>query len=155
MSALLQVLRTAGPRLMTALRGNLPLMERIALRLKLATKGITPEKIYDVVKSNGLAAVLVFNEVFGHKDSDTIAVAGAVDNGMNVIDRLSFKIDDVSTSDVEASQKFDDEYVVISDAVGIAGSLDRLMILAKAVQMPQSVFAKYRQDASRARAMRL
>lgn len=155
MGALLNILKTAGPRLTAALRGNLPLMERLALRLKLATKGITPDKILDAVKANGLAAVLVFNEVFGKNDSDAIAVTKAVDGGMDLVPHLNFTIDDVTSKDLEVSAKFDDEYEVISAAIGITGSLDRLMVLAKAVQMPAGVFAKYRADATRGRSLRM
>lgn len=155
MGALINILKTAGPRLAAVLRGNVPLMERIALRLKLPTKGITPEKILAVVKSNALAAVLVFNEVFGKQDYDAIAVTAAVDNGMDIVSRLSFQVDTVTEGDVKQSSKFDDEFEVISSAIGILGSLDRLMIVAKAAQMPQELFSQYRRDATKARSLRL
>lgn len=154
MGALLNVLKTAGPRLLNALKGNVPAMERLALRLKLPVKGITAEKIMNVVKSNGLAAILVANEMFGKHDADSIAIAQAVDNGLDVINSLNFKIDEVSEDDKKSSDKFDDEFEVISDAIGIMGSLERLMIVAKAVQMPQPLFAQYRKERARGRRMR-
>lgn len=132
------MLATSGSRLMTA---SGPTLAKIAKRVGTAAN---PQAIIDAVKNNKLATAYVLYELYGASEETLAALREVDDEVARVVSLFGFQPDEPSPTAIADLSSMSEEFEVISAAIRVMGSFERLLVLKKALTLSDATFMHYR-----------
>lgn len=158
MVAIAQLLRAALPRLKSVATAAPEVIARIGKRLNIASEALSPKAILEAAKNNKLATAYVLYELYGLGDSllqQMMATDPAIKAAIQAMGgEIIHKNSKVSSDTLEELVENDDELEIISDAIGVVGSFEKLVKLRQAIGMPESTMRLYQHVTSRGRKLR-
>lgn len=124
-------------------------LARIGTRLGMAAASVSPSAILKMVGDNKATFAMVMYELYG-ASSDFVKQLVADDASVGkAIEAFDVKHDEPKKEHIADMDSLADEYQMISDAVGVVNSLDRLILLKKALGLSPATFMAYRNDLNR------
>lgn len=147
---MLALLKSAIPALTTRLAALTPeALVAVGRRIGLAATDVTASNIIKSAMSNKLTAALVVYEVYGagsellkkfmKADPEIEKAIGALSTDVS-----KHKVSALSTHSLEEIVQHDDELQILSDAVRVVGSIERLLVLRQALALPDITYQTYR-----------
>lgn len=138
LSRAITTLSSAGSRLMTA---SGPTLEKIAKRVGTQAN---PQAIINAIKNNKLATAYVLYELYGVTDDILTAMREVDEEVARVVALFGFQPDEPSTTAVADLSTMTEEFEVLSSAIRVVGSFERLLVLKKALTLSDATYVYYR-----------
>lgn len=132
------MLATSSSRLMTA---SGPTLAKIAKRVGTAAN---PQAIIDAVKNNKMATAYVLYELYGASEEFLVAMKQVDEEVAHVVSLFGFQPDEPSATAISDLSSMTEEFDVLSSAIRVIGSFERLLVLKKALSLSDATFMHYR-----------